>query len=97
MGMLGGNPSTKIADLVGSFQYEENNSMVAEALEEYTLAYAEVVDEVPGKHAPIGFMASGGVFNDGNVSHWEDQKILHLKDRLNKITISKELVLICFA
>ena len=28
----------------------------------------------PGKQAPIGLMASRGVFNDGNTSDWEDKK-----------------------
>ena len=32
MVMLGGNPSTKMAGLVSSFQYEERNSMLEEAM-----------------------------------------------------------------
>ena len=39
--MIGGNHSIKMAVLGSSFQYEENNYMVAEALEEYALASAE--------------------------------------------------------
>ena len=38
MSMLGGNPSTQMASLGSNFKYEEYNSMVAEALEEYALA-----------------------------------------------------------
>ena len=33
MGMLAGNPSTQIYGLGGSFQSEESNSMVVEAME----------------------------------------------------------------
>ena len=41
MGMLAENPSTQMASLGSSFQYEESNYMVAEAMEEYTLASTE--------------------------------------------------------
>ena len=34
--------------------------MVAETLEDYSLASAEVAYENPGEQAPMGFMASGG-------------------------------------
>ena len=39
MGMLGGNPSIKMAGLGSSFQYEENNSMLGKSLEEYELGW----------------------------------------------------------
>ena len=74
MGMLAGNPSIQMAFLVSSFQYEESNSMVAEAMEEYALACIEAACEYPGEQAPMGFMATGGGFYDGNASHWWDQK-----------------------
>ena len=56
MGMLGGDPSTQMAGLGIIFQSEESNSMVAEAMEEYLLASAELAYEDPGEQAPIGFM-----------------------------------------
>ena len=74
MGMLAENPSTQMSGLGSSFQSEENNSMVAEAMEEYELASAEAAYEDPGEQAQMGFMAAGGRFNDGNASHWWDQK-----------------------
>ena len=37
MGMPGGIPSIKMAGLSSIFQYNENNSMIEETLEEYTL------------------------------------------------------------
>ena len=40
MGMLAGNPSTKMDGLGSRFQSEEINSMTAEAMEEYALASA---------------------------------------------------------
>ena len=48
--------------------------MVAEAMEEYVLAYAEAVYEDPGEQSSMRFMLSGGGFHDGNSSHWWDQK-----------------------
>ena len=48
--------------------------MVAEAMEEYALASAEAAYEDTMEQAPMGFMATGGGFHDGNVSHWWDQK-----------------------
>ena len=50
MGMIGGNPSTKMDGLVISFQSEESNSMVEESMEEYALASAEAAYKYPGKH-----------------------------------------------
>ena len=47
--------------------------MVAEAMEEYALASAEASEKNPGEHAPMVLMDTGGVFNDGNASHWWDQ------------------------
>ena len=38
----------------------QKNSMVAETMEEYALASAEVAYENPGKQAPMVFMESGG-------------------------------------
>ena len=49
VGMLAENPSTQIAGLGSSFQSEESNSMVAEAMEEYVLASAESSYEDPGE------------------------------------------------
>ena len=59
-------------DGLGSrFKYEESNSMVAEAMEEYALAYEEeAYEDHPEEQEPMGFMATGGGFNDGNYSHW---------------------------
>ena len=65
MVMLGGNPSTQMAGLVGSFQSEEINSIVAEAVKEYMLASEESSYEDQGEHAPMGFMAAGGGFHHG--------------------------------
>ena len=48
--------------------------MVAGSMEEYALASEKVPYEDQGEHMPLGFMASGEVFNDGNVSHWWYQK-----------------------
>ena len=73
MGMLGRNPSIQMYGLGSSFKYEENNSMVAEVLEEYALASAEEYYEEPRKQAIMGFMASGGESHkDRNASHWLD-------------------------
>ena len=60
MSILGGILSIKTDVLISSFQYEENNYMLAETLEEYALASAEAADENPGEQAPMGFMALGG-------------------------------------
>ena len=38
-------------------------------MEECALASAEVSYEDPEEEAPMGFMAIGGRFSDGNVSH----------------------------
>ena len=43
-----GKPLTQMAGLGSSFQSEESNSVVAEAMEEYVLASAEAVYEDPG-------------------------------------------------
>ena len=40
MSMTGGIPLIKMANLRSTFQYEENNSIVAETMEEYALASA---------------------------------------------------------
>ena len=63
-----------MAGLVGSFQSEESNSMIAEEMEEFSLDSAESAYEDPGEQAPMGFMASVGVFHNGNASHWWDKK-----------------------
>ena len=44
--------------------------MVAEEMEEFALAYEEAAYEDPGEYMPMGFMATGRGFHDGNVSHW---------------------------
>ena len=49
MGMLGVNPYIQMDGLVSSFKYEENNFMVAEALEEYVLASMEAAYGYPGE------------------------------------------------
>ena len=41
MGMLGSNPSTRIASLISSFQYKESKFRVAEAMGEYVLDSVE--------------------------------------------------------
>ena len=43
-------------------------------MEEYALASAEAAYEDPGEQAPMGFMATGVVFHDGNASHWWELK-----------------------
>ena len=58
MVMTGGNPPIKMSGLESSFQYEEKNCMVVEALEEYILASVEVAYEEPGEKAPMGLMTS---------------------------------------
>ena len=47
MGMLAGNPSTKMAGIISSFQSKESNSMVAEVMAEYVLASTEAAYEDP--------------------------------------------------
>ena len=74
MGILAENPSTQMARLGSSFQYEEINYMVAEAMEEYALDSTEEDYEDPGEHAPMGLMVAVGVFHDGNTSNWLYQK-----------------------
>ena len=54
MRVLGGNPSTQMSGLGSSFQYEESNSMVAEAMYQYVLAYAESAYEYPGETSVNG-------------------------------------------
>ena len=49
MGMIEGNPSTKMTGLGRRFQYEENKYMVTGALEEYSLIYAGASYEYPGE------------------------------------------------
>ena len=45
------------------------------ALEEYTISFAETTHEDPWQHALMGFMDSGGEFNEvGNASQWLDYK-----------------------
>ena len=46
--MPGVIPSIKKANLSSSFKYEENNSMVAEKMEDYALASAEAAYKNPG-------------------------------------------------
>ena len=57
------------------FQYDENSYMLAEELEKYALSSVEEDCEYPVEHAPMGFIASGGEFNESiNPSHWLDEK-----------------------
>ena len=72
--MLAGNPSTQMSGLFSSFQSEESNSIVAEAMEGYALASAEANYEDPVEQSSIVFVAVGGLFHDRNYSHWWDQK-----------------------
>ena len=58
--MLEGKPLTQMDDLGSSFQYDENNYMVAEEMEEYALASTEVAYEDTEEQATMGFMAEGG-------------------------------------
>ena len=60
--------------LGSSFQSEKRNSVIAEATEEYVLAFSESDYEDPGEQAQMRLMATGGRFHDGNVSHWWDRK-----------------------
>ena len=48
VGMLVENPSTKMAGLGSSFQFEESNYMVTEEMEEYVLASADAAYEDTG-------------------------------------------------
>ena len=63
-----------MAGLGSIFQYEDSNSMLAESMGEYALSSAEAAYEDPGEQAPMGFVASGVGFHDGNDYHWWDQK-----------------------
>ena len=74
IGMLAGNPSSKMSRLGIRFHFEESNYMIAEAMEEYSLASTEASYEDPMEQAPMIFMAERRGFHDGNVSHWWDQK-----------------------
>ena len=56
MGMIGGNPSVKMAGLGSRFQYEEYKYMISEAQEEYALASAGSAYEQPGQQEPMGLM-----------------------------------------
>ena len=60
MSIPGGIPSIKTAGLSSSFQYEGNNYMVVETMEEYASASAESAYENQGEQSPMVFMASGG-------------------------------------
>ena len=53
-------PSIKTAGLRSSFQSEENNSMVSETMENYSLDFSEADYENPGEQTQMVFMASGG-------------------------------------
>ena len=48
VGILGGNPSIKMAGMVSLFQSEEYNSIRLYALEEYALTSLEAACEDPG-------------------------------------------------
>ena len=75
MSMPGGIPSIKTSDLRSSFQAETNNSMVAETMEQYSLASTESAYENPGEQSTMGFMALGGDFQvSENISPWMDRK-----------------------
>ena len=69
MGVLAGKPSTRMSVLVNTFQSEESNCMVAEAMEEYVLASAEAGCEDPGEQASMEFMAAGVGSHYGTFSH----------------------------
>ena len=58
MGMVEGSNSIGMAGLGSNFKYEEYNSLVSEALEEYALYSAEEAYEDPREKAPMGLMAS---------------------------------------
>ena len=59
-----------MSGLGSSFHYEEINYTIAESMEEYALDSTEAAYEYPREKASMRFMAAGGGFNDGNVSHW---------------------------
>ena len=48
--------------------------MVAEAMEEYVLSSAEAAHKDIGEQAPMGFIALGEYFHDGNFYHSCNQK-----------------------
>ena len=48
--------------------------MVAGAMEGYVLASTEAAYEEPGEQNPMGFMAAGGGFHDGNDYCWWNKK-----------------------
>ena len=68
MGVIGGNPSTQISGLGGSFQSDEINSMVAKPMEEHALASVEAAYDCSGGQESIGFMTSGGGYHYVNAS-----------------------------
>ena len=77
--MPGGTPLIKTAGLSGSFQYEGNNSVVAETLEEYELASAEAAYENRGEQAPIVFMELyGEIQGSENTPPLMERKLLSL-------------------
>ena len=53
MSMPGRSPSIKTAGLFSSFQAEGNKSMVAETMEEYSLAFEEAAYENSVEQAPM--------------------------------------------
>ena len=64
-----------MTELGGTFQAEENKSMLLEALEEYSIEYAAADYEYSGGYEPMGIVDSGGYINgSGNSSYWLDQK-----------------------
>ena len=64
-----------MSGLDSRFQSGENKYMAKEALEECVLASREAYYKDPVKQVQMGFMASGGEFNDArNLSQWEDHK-----------------------
>ena len=74
MGMIGENPSIQMSCLGSIFLSEEYKSMRLEALWECQLTSVETAYEDPWEQTSMGFMDSGEGFNDGNDSHWADQK-----------------------
>ena len=63
MGIIGVNPSIKMAGLGRRFQTEGNKYMVAESFEEYSLVSVKAYYNNPEEKSSMTFMALGGEFD----------------------------------
>ena len=63
-----------MAGLGSIFQYEEINTIVEEAMEEFSLFYAEATYEDPEEQASMVFMSSEGEFHEARSDYcWLDK------------------------